>query len=175
MVAEEISDEDIPRSLSASDFSDEVRPFRPDNDDDAAATADVELESSVPAAPRVMAFESPRRRPSRCLDASATSNRFVPSPVRPLPRKTAWRRSLRRPPSRVRRRLPRRQSRVRFRVRIRIRGRARGCAETCVSTGASLDLSRDPSPVARRRCDFLGSSRAQPRESHGGDDGGGDG
>ena len=63
MVAEEISDEDIPRSLSASDFSDEVRPFRPDNDDDAAATADVELESSVPAAPRVMAFESPAAAP----------------------------------------------------------------------------------------------------------------
>ena len=48
MVAEEISDEDIPRSLSASDFSDEVRPFRPDNDDDAAATADVSWSRPCP-------------------------------------------------------------------------------------------------------------------------------
>ena len=169
MVAEEISDEDIRVALRLRFFG-RVRPFRPD--DDAAATADVELESSVPAAPRVMAFETPRRRPSRCLTRRPPRT-DCPVASCPLPRKTAWRRSLR--PPVVCRRLDDSPGSGRVRIRIRIRGRARGCAETCVSTGASLDLSRDPSPVARRRCDFLGSSRAQPRESHGGDDGGGDG
>ena len=129
----------------------------------------------MPAAPRVMAFESPRRRPSRCLDASATLEPIRPvvsSPTAEEDRVEAF--SAPSPP----------------------RGFAADFLDDSPGSGSESESESEAAPEAAPR---PASPRARPstshgtpprslfggvtsrvlqgtaRESHGGDDGGGDG